>query len=698
MQVHALDQRLSVSPGGDEAGALQSHLVAVSEDGHVRHSVDGAGHVKGAGEVDERHRGEVITTSASARPSLAVTSAGADPSRRSQVAIPVDPAPVPTEVEAPAAVDAPPLTGVAAVVSGVISSLIFTVVYLPFTVAILTQSAVQRRPILPKDWQTELTGPYWLFSFSLFAFLFLFPFVLVYGLMSDSGLWSIYDNDVRAAIPFTLFLALYLSLFVALHFTTLNYAFLRPDLRVVHSRYRQFHVNPSNLLCAVAIVFEAFQLISPWLTYQSLGLHSTFDDARYKRWLSNSAQVFGIGSWQVVSVNTYLETFWTAFSIVLVYALALGYGIYSNMQPDHALSGVLFELIPGTLYLSIVARLFSILNCKPDSDGTYILQGNDHIQCWDSSFHRSMCMAAFMGLLFYSSSAMFVACYRGDASGDTKGVKFKPVYLVLERTLRDLFAMTTSLITEQTLSRSLSYPILIALVASTWYMQPCSVPSLNRLKVLSQGSAVWLLTLTFLADIFRGITTWFDSYVPEMLIWGWVTGLGLYVANEAYWWWGRSKRKQFRRASIGMMDVPFPAQPHNEDDDDEPMDLPAPLAPITSPMSGQPTESTPTMQSPAVVDGVPIRKEELESASKGSRVVPKTASSRSDSSVHSEGESRGDGVDGVVSWSSSPAGSPPSLKGALNIKALAMKHCQTASIAEQLQAGLVPGVPRQSIS
>ena len=629
--------------------------------------------------LDERQRGEALNPLPSAPTPLTIAvvgASGASPSTAGEA--------IASPKEVAAAEEVAP-SGCTAVVSGVISSLIFTVLYLPFTVAILTQSAIQGRPIQPKDWQTELTTPYWLFSFSLFAFLFFFPFVLVFGLMTDSGLWSIFDNNVASAIPFTVFLALYLSLFVGLHLTTVYYAYLRPDLRVVHSKYHQFHLHPSHVLATAAIIFEAFQLISPWLTNQSLGLHDTGSGGQYKAWLENSAKVFGIGSWQVVSINTYLETFWTAFSIVVVYAVALGYGIYSNMQPDHWLSGVLFELIPGTFYLSIIARLFSVFNCEATGDGGYTLQGNTDIECWDNSFHRSLCMAAFMGLLFYSSSAMFVACYRGDASGNTKGVKFKPLYLVMERTLRDLFAMTATLISDQTLSRSLSYPILVALVTCTWYMQPCSVPSLNRLKMLSQGSAVWLLSLTFLADIFRSTTSWFDSYVPALLLYGWYAGVALYVANEGYWWWGRQKRKETRRASIVASGLSrhLPSRAIAEDDEDD--DIRPLPSPLTSQQGNNPPFSLPSPTTPAAMA---VNSEEKPAVSTPLRM----SVSASQSGVSAKSSAMGDGV---VPWSASRGASPVLLRGALNIRAQAIKHssgAQSALAAEQTQTELVPGV------
>ena len=480
-----------------------------------------------------------------------------------------------------------PPSALASFVGGVVSTVIFSVVYVPFTMAILAQSALTARAILPVNWQTELTGRSWLLAFSLFGFLFLFPFVLVFGLLTDSGIWSIFDNDEGAAIPFTLSLALYLSLFVFLHLITLYYSYLRPDLRVIHSQVHQFHVSASNVLALLAIVFEAFQLISPWLTIQSLGLHDDNDTSSYKQWLVQSAKVFGIGSWQEVGVNAYLETFWIAFGVIIVYAFALGYGIHSNMQPTHRAAGVLFEIIPGTFYLSIVGRLFSILNCKSDGQGGYVVQGNGGLVCWDNFMHRSMCMAALMGLLFYSSSAMFVACYRGDASGKLRSVKFKPMFLVLERTLRDLYAMTTSLISEQTLSRALSYPILIVLLSSTVSMQPCSVPSLTRLKQLSQGSAVWLLTLSFVADAFRSFTGWFDVYVPALLVYGWVGMIGIYLLYEALCVYRRIARRRVRRLSIEVPggDVPLP-EPCEEDDEDEVVPVEATAGP-TSPVASQ---------------------------------------------------------------------------------------------------------------
>ena len=587
----------------------------------------------------------------------------------------------------PPLVEAPPPKACAAFIGGLISSLIFSVVYLPFTVAILTQSAVQRRPILPKDWQTELQGPYWLFAFSLFLFLFVWPFVLVFGLLTHSGMWSIFNNDVDDAIPFTLCLSLYLTLFVCLHLITFYYAHLRVDLRQIHSDVRQLHFNRSTLLCTAAILFEAVQLISPWLSTSSLGLRTlTGSSATYQTQLSNSAVLFDLGGWQVRDINTYLETFWIAFAVIIFYAFALGYGIHSNMQPSHWASGILFELIPGTFYLSIVGRMLSVLNCSPDGEGAYKLGGDDGIECWDTVFHRSMCMASLMGLLFYSSSAMFVACYRGDGSGNPKAVKFKPVYLVLERTLRDLFAMTTGLISEQKLSRALSFPILVVLLSSTAYMQPCSVPSLTRLKLLSQGSAVWLLTWTFVADLFRPVTSWFDEFVPVLVIYGWIGGAVLYLAYEVLCYHRRYGRRERRQSMVGitMEDLKAFAK---EDDESE-----GPALPSIEMAKGPPVFSVSVGAAGPAAVGVT----EVAAHPVNVPIAIHIDHSSSPSSTWVTRDIRDGGMT-QVERPQRPALALQMLR-VLDIQEQALKHTE-AALCERTQATLVPGgVPRTSIS
>ena len=455
-----------------------------------------------------------------------------------------------------AAAPTSPRSLLARVVSGSVSTLILSVVYIPFTMAILLQSAVTRQPVLPVNWEKELRSASWLWSFSLFGFMFVLPFVMVFGVLSDCGIWSLQSNDVTAAIPFTLCLALFLTLLAALHLCTVYYAYMRVDLREIHSSVHQFHISPSALLAIAAALFEAFQLISPWLTVQSLGLlglsDASSDSNTFRGWLYHAGVVFGIGSWQVQGMNDYMPTFWLAFGIVVLYALALGYGIQSNMQPDHRAAGLLFEFIPGTLYLSIVGRLFSILNCDPDGSGGYVLHGDAAIVCWDNYAHRSMCLAALVALLCYSSSAMFVACYRGDATHSQTSVKYKPLYLVLERTMRDLYAITTSLITDGELSRCLSFPVLLLLLACTVRMQPCSVPSLGRLKVLSQSAAIWLLWVAFTADIARTAGSAYDAIVPGVLVFGWVLLCLVYLAVELLRLWQRRHRQRLRRHSISI--------------------------------------------------------------------------------------------------------------------------------------------------
>ena len=571
-----------------------------------------------SGEDTERGRGKVLH-----QPALPGDIAAAQPAQAATAAVGEgDGANTASDAGGSAAgvPAAPPRGVVARFVSASISSLILSVVYIPFTMAILLQSALTGQPVLPINWEKELTGRSWLLSFSLFAFMVAMPPVMLFAVLTDSGLWSLQSNAATSSIPFTLCLALFLSLLTALHLCTIYYAHMRQDLREIHSAVHQFHLSPSALLTTASIVFESFQLISPWLTVQSLGLdNSTGDgDDDFRGWLHSAGEVFGIGSWQVQGLNSYLATFWTAFSIVMLYAFALGYGIQSNMQPSHRVAPVLFELIPGTLYLSIVGRLFSILNCLPTEGGGYVLQGNASIECWDNSGHRLMCLAALLALLCYSSSAMFVACYRGDAAMSSTSVKFKPRYLVIERTCRDLYAITTSLIRDGELSRCLSFPVLLLLLSCTVGMQPCSIPALSRLKMLSQGSAVWLLFISFTADVARVYAgSYYDAVFPGVLVSGWGALAACYVAFEL---WNRRQRKRrlrARRSSIAtlsqcvMQGLPVPAlpPPSEEDDVDEETEtmvqrlsarasLSAPVQPLQPP-STQATASSHSVSSPA---------------------------------------------------------------------------------------------------
>jgi hypothetical protein len=71
----------------------------------------------------------------------------------------------PDDVEK-AASDKPPAVPkglVESIISGSIGTLLFAIIYLPFTLAILTQSMIQRRGILPAEHEKELTPGYWRF-------------------------------------------------------------------------------------------------------------------------------------------------------------------------------------------------------------------------------------------------------------------------------------------------------------------------------------------------------------------------------------------------------------------------------------------------------------------------------------------------------------------------------------------------------
>jgi len=431
-------------------------------------------------------------------------------------------------------------SGAAYLLSTTLASLLFALIYLPFTFAILFQSIVHLKPVIPKDWQTTLAARFWYISFALFAFMFSLPFVMIYGLLTDNGMWSLISNKIDKAIPFTIVFAIFLFILISLHFATLSYAFMRPDLRTIHSTRHSLEFRWEHFLSLGAVIFEMMQLSTPWLKPAALGLdvvtngNSTMTESQVLdvNWLDGTHSVFRISQFNISSLNTALASFWIVFALVSCYAFSLGFGIAIDMPTQHWMGPILFELLPGLLYLTIVTRLFSVFDCVQTNTGIYVMNEDNAMECWNNSTHHRMAVAALMALLFYSCSALFVASYRGDASGASAAVKWKPTFLILERTLRDLFAITTILISDQVLSRALSFPILAMLALSTWHMAPCSITTLTRLKLLGHCCSIWCLINSFLPGIFIQQAEALDLQIVRTIVFGWLVLFVIWLIIE----------------------------------------------------------------------------------------------------------------------------------------------------------------------
>ena len=101
------------------------------------------------------------------------------------------------------------------------------------------------------------------------------------------------------------------------------------------------------------------------------------------------------------------------------------------MSPNHWMSGVLFAFLPGTLFITIQYKMYSVFNCV-ESTATvldtsvspavlvnvteYWLGAEPSIQCWTGGQHRTLMFAATFALALYSSTANFVGASRRVAS------------------------------------------------------------------------------------------------------------------------------------------------------------------------------------------------------------------------------------------------------------------------------------------
>jgi hypothetical protein len=113
----------------------------------------------------------------------------------------------------------------------------------------------------------------------------------------------------------------------------------------------------------------------------------------------------------------------------VAFALLVGEFIYSKRSESGAIATVVYEVLPGGLFLTIFASLLRVAA---------------------TTIHQGRQVAVMVGLLVYTTPSVFVSSYRGDLRVLKSDINYPPLLFCCERVAKELFAVATVYVFEET--------------------------------------------------------------------------------------------------------------------------------------------------------------------------------------------------------------------------------------------------------
>ncbi|KAI9104641.1 hypothetical protein DFS34DRAFT_603924 [Phlyctochytrium arcticum] len=346
---------------------------------------------------------------------------------------------------------APPFTPIDIIVLP-LTMLISLFVYCPFCVAVVFQSCVTRRAVNTDNYKNEMKGWAWGVGFLIFFGLLLYP-TAVAGWME-----TLTQRGWRVMSV----VAVFLCVIGVVQVLTIVYAFLKPGLGMVTLQTHGttlMHWRHFLPLLAPLIEFSQFTSLAfrtssdSWLCSTTIGLIVRGGVRLSTLRLDDLACE---GDNQTKVPDLFYAATAVAFGACCVYTILLGYAIARFLQPGHWLCNIVFEVFAGLLYLPIVSRLLSVLDCRTQTDpvtgvANMYLQYADFgqayvpVECWVGP-HKHYTGMAFAGLLIYGLSAIFVGSYKADKHTRRSSVAFIPRIVVIKRAITSAFLAINLLI------------------------------------------------------------------------------------------------------------------------------------------------------------------------------------------------------------------------------------------------------------
>ena len=290
--------------------------------------------------------------------------------------------------------------------------------YVPFCMSVVLHALVTRRPIEPCQWKLPDMNSYWYLSLLIMVTGIASAVAVPLSVGGDSN-WA---HHVGGAL-------LGVSLFF--HLLTINYVRLRPSLRHIEPVSAVRWHKPLNLLLATKVLVEFFQLCSvaaevEWLP-PSVGNSSE----------GNSSSAFSTGQqhFEMLSQSLLFTfdklglpelwdiQFYFTLTLLALFVFFVGENIRGNYSPNSFFGLVLYEGLAGGCFLSMVTSFSGLANTASDSKMVFVL----------------------MGVLLYTTPAVFVSIYRSDEVTRSIDINYAPLQVALERVAKEIWAVVVTL-------------------------------------------------------------------------------------------------------------------------------------------------------------------------------------------------------------------------------------------------------------
>lgn len=235
-------------------------------------------------------------------------------------------------------------------------------------------------------------------------------------------------------------------------------------------------------LCALAMRADV-----PWLAPP--GAHPGSGGLLALSWL----QVLTFSAPMPWSASLQRDVNTATLGVVLLYMLVIGLFIELQWDPSAALAPIIYDLLPGVMFLPISNRLLAAAVAGSEAAPTWamgpLVQTPDALP---SALVSSLCGCA---LLFYSSTAIFLSSYRSDEVVSRSDVVFPPISRVEERSIKAVLSVLVVALGRYRFPQLLvATALTAALLVSVSRNPPCSWRSVNRFR-----KACLVLALTTLA-------------------------------------------------------------------------------------------------------------------------------------------------------------------------------------------------------
>jgi len=394
---------------------------------------------------------------------------------------------------------APPQPFVLRLAARFVTVLFFGCAYVPFCMSVLLHSFVTRKPIKPCAWALPEMSKWW------YSALALFVITLAYTVIAP--LSATHGDNLVAPWVWPL-----LAGSIFFHVLTIDYVHQRAELCSIEKASVVRWRKPLNWMLCLKPLVEFLQLCSvaarvEWLPPNAGGraFEKTFLDG-----LERTLFLF----------DADLGNFLFSAVVVGAFAMMVGENIYAKHSVNSLPGLVLYEGLAGFMFLIIFASLLRLASTARSGLMTLVL----------------------VGLLLYTTPAIFVSIYRGDqVERSNTDINYAPLQVCRERVAKEVWAIFVSLLAHGTTARLVAVVVLAFLLLLTLFdtsqYSACAVVRVRRALLLT---AAWVaLSALFVvhghADVGR-----------TLLLVGLSTMLGLALLAAASWLWfvGRHRGSQ----------------------------------------------------------------------------------------------------------------------------------------------------------